>query len=422
MCGIWQENMAFDRQHLNILLRNLLILVVCFTVLMVGFKVLVTSGNQLGADFSIYWTAGRQLFLHHVSPYDPVTTEKIQMGIYGRLAKPTEDQVRYAYPPFSLLAVLPSVSMTYPWAEAYWMALNLVAVVLGVLVVKKKPPVWLLAGLVFFYPVSRGVILGQFALIIGAGLMMAYGFLNGEQPPSRLRQWLSGILLAWCAMKPHLSGVVLLFILLQCIRKRQWLVLAGLLAGGLVLALISWIWVPTWIGDWIKLIFAYVGYIPIKPILGNWLAVFEINWGILWVKILLGAITLGITLWLFTSWWKHKLPDYLPLGWLILVNQLINPNPNSLLSDQIVFLLPLLIWLCHEKGKKWVRFLTWSGFVLIPWMVFGLFFAGKEPYETASGLAFIYLVWWLVCLLFTIAQKRFSPRQMPDNLPDKGAI
>jgi|GEM_PF-817451 len=414
--------MALVKLPLSTFFRNLLIVLVCFTLLMIGFKVLITSSNSLGADFSIYWTAGRQLFLHQVSPYDPATTEKIQMGIYGRLAKPTEDQVRYAYPPFSLLAIFPSVAMTYPWAEAYWMALNLVAVVLGVLAVKKKPPVWLLAGLVFFYPVSRGVILGQFAMIIGAGLMMVYGLLNREQTPSRLHQWLSGILLAWCAMKPHLSGVVIAFIVLQSIQRRHWRVLAGLFTGGMALALISWIWVPTWVSDWIKLIFAYVGYVPIKPILGSWLAVFGINWGILWVKILLGAITLGITLGLFSSWWKQKLPDFLPLGWLILVNQLVNPNPNSLLSDQIVFLLPLLIWLCQEKGRKWVRFLTWSGFVLIPWMVFGLFFTGKEPYETASGLALIYVVWWLVCMLFTIAQKRLSPLQMPDNIPDKGVI
>jgi hypothetical protein len=415
MCGIRQEKMAFDRQHSNKLLRNLLILVVCFAVLMVGFKVLVTSSNPLGADFSIYWTAARQLFLHQVSPYDPATTEKIQMGIYGRLAKPTEDQVRYAYPPFSLLAVLPSAGMTYPWAEAYWMALNLVAVVLGVLAVNRKPPVWLLAGLVFFYPVSRGVILGQFALLIGAGLMMAYGILNGDRPPARLNQWLSGILLAWCAMKPHLSGVVIAFIVLQSIRRRQWRVLAGLFTGGMALALISWIWVPTWVGDWIKLIFAYVGYVPIKPILGSWLAMFGIDWVTLWVRILLGAIALGITFWLFSFWWKKRLPDFLPLGWLILVNQLVNPNPNSLLSDQIVFLIPLLIWLCQEQGIKWVRIITWWGFVLIPWILFGMFFAGKEPYAVASGLALIYLIWWLFCFCFMIFQKRFSPRQIADN-------
>jgi hypothetical protein len=381
------------------IVRGVLIALVSFGLLMVGFKAAVTSSISFGADFSIYWQAGRALVLRRVSPYDPSTTELIQKGIYGRLAKPNEDQVRYAYPPFSLLAVFPSAGMTYPWAQAYWMALNLVLIVAAVLVVYKKPPLWLLAGLVFFYPVSRGVILGQFALMIGAGLLLAYGLLNQEKDASPARQWIAGVLLAWCAMKPHLSGLVILFLLLQSLQRKQWRVLAGAAAGGLTFAVISWILVPTWVSDWIRLIFAYVGYVPIQPIIASWLNAIGLSWSTLWVKLVLSVVVAYGTFWTIFAWWKKRCPDYIVLGWLILITQLINPNPNSLLSDQIVFLLPMLIWLGSSPAKTWMRSSTWFSFVLIPWILFGIYFNGKEPYAAASGLAMLFCVWWMAVFI-----------------------
>jgi hypothetical protein len=404
--------MAKKVKFQNPIFRRILIALISFGLLMVGLKFAVTSANSFGADFSIYWQAGRAILVRGVSPYDSSTTEIIQKGIYGRLAKPGEDQVRYAYPPFSLLAVFPSVGFTYPWAQAYWMALNLVLIVVGVLAVYKKPPIWLLAGLIFFYPISRGIILGQFALIIGAGLILAYGLLNPDKNASPVKQWIAGVLLAWCAMKPHLSGVIILFLLVQSLRRKQWRVLAGMAAGGVALAAISWILVPTWVSDWIGIIFAYVGYVPIQPIIQSWLNTVGLNWTSLWVKLALIILTAGGTFGIFFYWWKQRLPDFIALGWLILINQLVNPNPNSLLSDQIVFLLPLLIWLSSPAVKTWIRCSTWCGFVFIPWILFALYFQGKEPYAVASGLAFLFTLWWLGVSWFQLAalgRKRNNP-------------
>jgi hypothetical protein len=396
----------------NPIFRRILIALISFGLLMVGLKFAVTSANSFGGDFSNFWQAGRAIILRGVSPYDSSTTEIIQKGIYGRLARPDEDQLRYVYPPFSLLAVFPSVGFTYPWAQAYWMALNLVLIVIGVLVVTKKPPIWLLAGLVFFYPISRGIILGPFAVIIGAGLLMAYGLLNPDKNASPAKQWFAGVLLAWCAMKPHLSGVIILFLLVQSLHRKQWRVLAGMAAGGVTLAVISWILVPTWVLDWIRVIFVYVGYVPIQPIIQSWLNAVGLNWSILWVKIVLLIFAVSGTFLIFFYWWKQRLPDFIALGWLVLINQLVNPNPKSVPSDQIVFLIPLLIWLSSPLVKTWIRSLTWCGFVFIPWILFTLYFQGKEPYAVASGMALLFALWWLGVSLFqfaTLSRKQNNP-------------
>lgn len=389
--------------------RGIAIAVISLCLLTVGFKFAVTSAISFGADFSIYWQADKALFQRGVSPYDPSTTAIIQQGIYGRMARPSEDQVRYAYPPFSLLAVLPATGMTYPWAQAYWMALNLVLIFIALLAVKKHPPVWLLAGLVFFYPVSRGVILGQFALIIGASLVIIYGLLCSQASPSPARQWLAGVLLAWCAMKPHLSGLIILFFLLDGLHKKQWRIFAGLAAGGIFFVGLSWILVPTWVSDWIKLIFDYAGYVPIEPILKSWLVTLGLDWSVTWLKLSLILAGVGLTVWILIGWWKRRLPDFLALGWLVLLSQLVNPNPNSLLSDQIVFFLPLVIWLNQSTVTTWIRGVIWGAFVFVPWALFGLYFQGKEPYAAASGLGLLFTIWLAGLFLAQFINKKLAP-------------
>lgn len=398
------------------IVRGILIFLVSIGLLTVGFKLTVTSKVSFGADFYTFWQAGRMLAVRGVSPYDPSTTELIQMGIYGRKAVAGEDQLRFAYPPFSLLPVLPSVTLPYPWAQAYWMALNLVVIYAAILAAAKKAPAWLILGLAFFYPVSRSVILGQFSLLIGAGVVLACTLLNRREKPSPASQWLAGVVLAWCAMKPQLSGVIILFVLLQCLKRRQWRMPAGLAAGGLFFAVLSWVLVPTWLTDWIKGSLDYLNYVEVRPILGSWLNTLGLDWSAAGVKWILAAAAAAVTAVLLFSWWKGRFADEIPLGWLILVSQLVNPNANSLLSDQVVFLIPLILWFNRMDGKKWVRGVTWAAFLLVPWSLFLLFLDGREPYAAASGLALLYLLWWLTVMVMELIQRKPSPtRALPEK-------
>jgi hypothetical protein len=389
---------------MNDIFKKTLFFLMGFCLLTVGLKIAVTSNFSFGADFYTFWQAGRALFLHGVSPYSLQVTEISQLGIYGRLAQAGEDQLRFAYPPFSLLILLPTVGMTYAWAQAYWMAFNLALILGAVLVVNKKPSIWLLVGMFFFYPVARGIIMGQFALMIGAIQIICYGLLKDQPAPNSLKQWLAGALLAWTMMKPHLAGLVIIFFLLFSIRQRYWKVFAGFAAGALLLAILSWILVPTWVSDWIHLIIAYAGYVNVQPILGSWLAVLGLSISSQWVSLILLFLTLMISISLICAWWKRNLQDFILLGWLVLISQLVNPNANSLLSDQIVFFLPLLLWLKDRSIKDWLRGTIYGIFVILPWILFAAYFRGKEPYAVASWLAMMFSVW----LVYEIAARKIK--------------
>ena len=385
---------------------RILFALISFSLLIVGLKIAVTSVTSFGGDYYVYWQAGRAIFIRDVSPYDPSTKEIIQHGIYGDLASPEEDQLAFVYPPFSLLLILPVVNLSYDWAQAYWIAFNLVLVIGATFILFKKPPLWWLASLIFFYPVIRSVILGSFSLIIAAGCMLAYVLINNEVSEAPWKQYFAGIILAWCAMKPHLSWMIIIFLLLQSIHRRERYVLVGLASGGLFLSAISWILVPTWISDWINAITNYLGYVPNQPILISWSKILGLSWETFGVKFIITLIIVLATVFLLLSWWKGHLPDFLFLGWLILLNQLFNPNPLSMLSDQIVFLIPLIIWMKRIDTSSWGRDLTWFSFVVIPWVLFGIYYAGKEPYAVASGLATLFVIWWLVMLIIHQINRR----------------
>jgi hypothetical protein len=202
--------------------------------------------------------------------------------------------------------------------------------------------------------------------------------------------------------------LIILFVLLGAVQKKEWRVFAGLVTGAIFFAGISWIFVPTWVSDWVKVIFDYVGYVPIQPILKTWLATLGLDWSALWLKLCLLAAGVGLSGWILTAWWKKQLPDFLALGWLVLVSQLVNPNPKSQLSDQIIFFLPLVLWLTNPSVKIWLRKIIWAAFVIVPWVLFGLYFQGKEPYEVASGLGLLFTLWLAGMLITHFRNKKYD--------------
>ncbi len=355
---------------------------------------LVTSHYSFGADFSIYWNAGKAVFLEQISPYSQQVSERIQTALYGRPALAGEDQVRYAYPPFSLLVVLPSVLATFAWANAYWMALNFIILFASVKFAFPNLPRWVLITLIFFFPISRGLILGQFALMLGISLILIYGLIGRERRVSARAQFAAGILLAWVLMKPQLTILFVLFFTLHAFRRQLWGVCYGLVGGAALFGLLSFWWVPNWISEWRTLLTDYVGYVPIKPLFGvyaDWLANPPVD---AWIGISILLISGLFVLWTLRLWWHDPGQDILLLMALAIFGQIISPNPNSMLSDEIIFLLPILIWLADPQSVfRFEKHVWWGIFVLSVWIVFIAFFAGREPLEAEATLPLVCAVW-----------------------------
>lgn len=371
----------------------------------------VTSRYSFGADFSIYWNAGKAVFLEHVSPYSQQVSERIQTALYGRPALAGEDQVRYAYPPFSLLVVLPAVWTTFPWANAYWMALNFILLFFAVKFAFPNLPRWALLTLVFFFPIPRTLILGQFALMLGACLILVYGLIGRDRMASPLAQFAAGILLAWVLMKPQLTILFVLFFSLHAFRRRLWSVFYGLILGAAVFGLVSFWWVPNWIAEWRALVVDYVGYVPIKPLFGvyaGWLANPALE---AWVSAGILLISGLVALWTLRLWWQNPGQDVSLLVALAIFGQIISPNPNSMLSDEVIFLLPILIWLADAGAVfRFEKHAWWAVFILSVWIVFMVFFAGREPLQAEATLPLVCAAW--LAWLLSAKSVSISPHKM----------
>ncbi|MBA4375511.1 MAG: hypothetical protein C0401_04980 [Anaerolinea sp.] len=386
----------------------IIFLLLSIAVLTVFLQRVVTSRYAFGADFSIYWNAGKGLFVEHINPYSTEITERIQQGIYGRLALPTEDQVRYAYPPFSLLSILPSVWFTYDWAQAYWMAFNIILLFFSVAAALRKPKIWIIGLLIFFYPVVRGIILGQFAFLISSLLILSLGLIFYQKIKDTTSQLLCGVIFAFTTMKPQLVWPVLLFVALYAFRNRLWGIAKGYALGIVVFAGIGWALLPGWVAQWGALIKDYVGYVPIKPILGEWAVFFGLDWEAGWIKSISIGLCVIISLLSAIRWWRNKESGLTFLTWLILFGQLINVNPNSMLSDQLIFLVPLLFWLNQADFSLPSKLICWLLFIIVPWGIFLLNFSGKEPFEVASSLALLFLIWFVYLRVYPLFTKRLD--------------
>jgi hypothetical protein len=70
-----------------------------------------------------------------------------------------------------------------------------------------------------------------------------------------------------------------------------------------------------------------------------------------------------------------------------------------MLSDEIILLLPILIWLADSQSLfSFEKSLWWGVFVLSVWVVFIAFFTGHEPLEAEATLPIVCAI-WLVWLL-----------------------
>ena len=371
---------------------GLFCLAVCLlTIFMYYF---VTSRYGIGADFSTFWNAGRALFIEHISPYDSLISERIQTDLYGRPAIPGEDQVRFAYPPFSLIIILPTVFMSFAWADAYWMAFNFIALFAAVIFAFRTVPRWVLLSMVFFLPISRSLILGQYALLLGTCLILVYGLIGRERPASRFQQFLAGMLLAWCLMKPQLTVLFLAFFLIHAFRQRYWFVYFGFVGAGLALGLLSFWLLPGWVAQWHALLTDYVGYVPIQPLYQVYASgMVPIPWDN-WVGAGILLLAVAAVVWMSWKWWRDPKFDALLLMSLAIFGQIISPNPKSMISDQILFLLPLLIWIVDRASRfRWEKPFWWFLFILSAWITFIIFFNGQEPLQAEATLPLVSSAW-----------------------------
>jgi hypothetical protein len=361
-----------------------------------------------GNDFMAHYTAWEAYIRHGYSPYSDEAALYTQNAIYGRPTRADEDQNRLTYPFYSGLVHAPFILIDYALARAIYMTLLQIALIAGVIMtldlVKWKPPTWLLALLLvwtlLYYPHARGVILGQFA-IFGFFSLAASLYLIKRQRD----QW-AGAALVLSTVKPTLVFLAAPFMMLWAIARRRWAYIFVLLVCLLVLVLFSFLFLPTWMSEWIGRIFRYSEYtVGQSPI---WLLthVAVPTLGAAGEMVITGILVIGM----LVAWWMALRPGgehwfLWSLGITFVVSNLI--VPRSATTNYVMMLVPILwVFAALDRTPGWGRPVLLAAmaisFVGMWWLHYATVIGNQEqpimfiPAPLALGLVLVLGYRWLM--------------------------
>ncbi len=383
---------------------------VSYAALVLGIYYGLTRSAPGANDFYSRWMGARALLLKGQNPYAEQVTRKIQLGMYGRLARPDEDQVAFAYPLYAAYAAAPLVGLPYPWAQAFWMALLIIAVPAGALALAYVNRISLrglmmpavVLGALLFYPSVRGIFLGQYALLSFALIALAGLALDKEYDA------LAGVLLALSSVKPQPVVLLVPIILFWAWRAGRRRVVWRAVITLLVLVGTSFVLVPTWLIDFIFGLRNYAQYAPVGPPLETFFK--------LWLPpnfafAAFGIASIALIGWLAVMVWRNKSSCWfdwqLTLGFAALVTTLVAGRIGT--PDQVLLMILWMalfgVWL---SGKGWL----WAAasaavLILLPWFVFFATLHGnQEAVVVTTILPLFSLVLWIGVMLWSARLRR----------------
>ena len=244
-------------------LASILSLVVLVPALEVITTHQVLTAPHPGAnDFYSRWRAAQLYWQAGVDPYCEQATAAIQQGIYGRPAQPGEDPGPFVYPFYTVFLLLPLAWLPYSWAEAVWLVI-LEACLLGgvwlyLATLRWRLPAWLVACVgvwaVLFYHGARTILLGQFAGLVFVLMVGSLYLLRRD------RAIAAGVALALTTIKPQMSVLFVLAMVVWGIGQRRWRLLAGLVGALAVLGGASFALLPGWLHEFVSQVADYPRY------------------------------------------------------------------------------------------------------------------------------------------------------------------
>lgn len=350
-----------------------LALLLLYAALAFGIYNDLTRSAPGANDFYSRWMGARALFLHGQNPYSDEVTRDIQMGMYGRLARPDEDKVAFAYPLYAAYLAAPLVALPYSIAQALWMAFLVMGLVAGTLAfavvnrIALSPFVlaMLIVGSLLFYPSVRGIFLGQYALVSFAFLALAILAISAEH-----QTW-AGILLALSSSKPQPVVLLVPVILFWAWQNQRRGIVWSTLSALFLLIASSFILVPTWFVDFVNGLRSYAQYAPVGPPLET---LFRLllpgSIATVLFYFISGLLLLGACAMVYgqraASWFEFQ-PV---LGFVALVTTLIAGRIGT--PDQVLLLVPWLAWFGFRGRQKKSWFVVAAVCVLLaaPWIVF----------------------------------------------------
>lgn len=356
----------------------------------------LTQGNTLGTDFYIFYHASRTAFVEHADPYTDQQAQQNQLAIYKRLAGSGEDQLGFAYPPYALVVVWPLIWLSFAWAQAAWAAFLILGLVAAIFLAFKGAPPWVSFTFLFFYPVTFGLILGNFSILMGGSVLLIFGLANREQPLNRPTQIVMGIMLSWLTSKPQFVWLYVILFLLWSLKQRWWHLIASFGISLLAFVTLSFVILPGWPGLWLESLAKYAGYNQSWVILAVLLKEILPLPAVTPVTVFLASLILLMTGWLFYRWWQGRLDSLYLLAWCGFVVFALHPRGKS--YEHIVFLLPMVAWAVRNKVlRSPAGLFFWLGSLVVSWAAFLISKQAGAPSSATEWPLLFYAVWlgWL---------------------------
>lgn len=343
----------------------------------------LSRGYSFGNDFYQIWFTARECLPRRSSPYSNEVTQKIQIGLYGRVLDPNnpsdpKDRRAFPYPAYVDLLFWPASQLSFPSARIAVLCVLLPLTAVMVWLWMKALawiPAWqwtvfIIALALTSYPVLEGLYAGQVGLLVG--FLIAAGILALR----RGKLLLSGILMALSTIKPQMGVLLIIYLLLWSIsdlrsRMRFCVGLFAIIGALVTAALIVW---PHWMEEWVHILRAYRGYNP-APLLSQVLG------GLFGPRleqtlyVFCSAVLLISAMWLA---WRNRSAEPDSTQFWLTLTLLLAITTVVVLSGQAVYdhilLLPGILFLASRWGELSVNRVTRAllavGSVVLfwPWM------------------------------------------------------
>ena len=378
-------------------LKFFLILLLLLSLFSIGIF-LTTPNITFGNDFFVFHSASEALFKNNLSPYSTQVETANQFAIYGRLAEPGENLMTYSYPPYALLPFLPLAFLPLKWAQSIWVAFLFTSLLILPILTYLRIPRWAFATTFLLYPFTFSLILGNFAILLGTIIILILGYLLTPQLHSTKSDLMVGSLLAFSTIKPQFSALFILIILIIAIRAKRYKLLQSFLISFLALIALSFLLLPSWPIEWYHQLIRYsesnqaIPHITIffqffiSPTTANILAIII-------------AIILFLTLaWMTKKWWQNQLSPFKLLAFIGFLTYSIHPRTVS--YEQIVFLVPLLVWVFSNPPhpSTLIKLVIYFSAIFVSWAGFFASKAGLQSLYPLEWIFFFYILWMVYIL------------------------
>jgi hypothetical protein len=364
----------------------------------------VIPAGKACPDYICYWAAGQNLALGR-SPYDVAAQIQIQhargwdktwdgLGIYEFLP--------FYYPPWFAMLCAAFIPLGYEDARIVWPVVNIEFVFLTAYLLRNIVPdvprsVPLAVVPIFAFTLAT-VIVGQTTPLIFFLIVAAWRLLEGG------RDLPAGAVLAWVTIKPQLTAVLLLGVLLWAARRGLWRVIQGFAVMLALLCLASFAVLPTWLDEML----GSTRRTPVPTDYFPWI-------GVTWYLLLKGA---GLRSWgLYAAYAALVLPflgavvraaldrsrplrDVLSLG--LLAAFFVAPYGRH--YDFPVLLIPFLVLLGTRLPERWgtallitLLFVPYLHYMVLDRMKVWLGFTGRlNPEFTFFWIPLLLTLSWFV--------------------------